>query len=604
MAVTSGIVYSSYAKSSRLYVSWTLVETNIANNQWKIQWTAGIEVGGGNLWYSNAVRIDSIYIGYSASLGSGTYSNFTANGTYNKLSDTIWIDANPDGNRNFTISINGWFYGLGNVSGSKSFDLPTIPRSSGVSATPGYIDSPLTISISRHSTAFTHTLSYAFGSASGTIATKTAETSLSWTPPIELCNQIPSALRGECTITCDTYNGSTKIGSSSTKVNIDIPKWVQLEPNSSCGSVIPYNAGTVAESISAFVQGYSKAEVTFIPENIGTSKAYGATPKSYYISFEGVNVTASPYRTGIISTAGAKQITCYVVDTRDRTTSFTLPFTVQAYSSPTLSDVSIFRCDKDGNADGEGTYISAKATATYSDLAGNNNVTFDVGYAVQGGGITERKTMPSGEALILGDGYVSTNSTYIVEIRLIDRLNRGAIYTDYVPTEKVFIQGGLGGNSAGFGKPPERDNVLDVAWDLQTRGDMYIGEAGHKVADFVIEEGFAANNEADQWQYRKWRSGRIELWLCKTMDSGAFSGDTAGVYYSTNQITIPWPDGFTLGTENAVTTISVNSSGLVFPAKVRAWAERGVSFYVGRFYGGKESISIDVQVYVSDYFSS
>ena len=598
MALSGTLDTSAYG-NRHLTFSWTATQS-IEKNTTTISWT--LKGAGSHSGYYLAapftVVIDGDVVYYS------TTRIELYNGT-TVASGTKTITHNADGTRSFKVDMSAAIYYFDvNVWNNKTWTLDTIPRASGVSCAEGYIGSPLAISISRHSTAFTHSLSYAFGSATGSIKDKTTETSIPWTPDIELCKQIPSALSGTCTITCDTYNGTSKIGSSSCKVKIAVPDWVQLEPNENCGSVNPYNTGTEAANISEFVQGYSKAEVTFIPENIGTSKAYGATPKSYYISFAGTNSTTSPYRTGVINTAGAKQITCYVVDTRNRTTSFTLPFTVQAYSSPTLSDVSIFRCDQHGNKDDNGTYIYAKATATYSDLAGNNNVTFDVGYAVQGGGITERKTMPSGEALILGDGYVSTNSTYIVEIRLIDRLNRGAIYTDYVPTEKVFLQGGFGGNSAGFGKPPERDNVLDVAWDLQTRGDLYIGEAGHKVADFVIEEGFAANNEADQWQYRKWRSGRIELWLCKTMDSGAFSGDTAGVYYSTNQITIPWPDGFTLGTENAVTTISVNSSGIVFPAKVRAWAERGVSFYVGRFYGGKESISIDVQVYVSDYFSS
>lgn len=156
---TEGIVYSGYAKSSRLYVSWTLVETDIANNRWKIRYAAGIEVGGGNLWYGNAVRIDSIYVGHSASLGSGTYSNFTANGTYEKFNDVIWIDGNPDGNRSFNISISGWFYQLGDVSGSKSFELPTIPRKSEIASvtfTDDAIERGFSVSFAPASTSFTH----------------------------------------------------------------------------------------------------------------------------------------------------------------------------------------------------------------------------------------------------------------------------------------------------------------------------------------------------------------------------------------------------------------------------------------------------------------
>lgn len=97
------------------------------------------------------------------------------------------------------------------VSGTHT--LTTIPRASSVSATAVNLGSATTVSISRASSSFTHTLTYSFGSATGTIATKTSSTSVSWTPPLSLANQIPSATSGTCTITCTTYNGSTSIGS-------------------------------------------------------------------------------------------------------------------------------------------------------------------------------------------------------------------------------------------------------------------------------------------------------------------------------------------------------------------------------------------------------
>jgi hypothetical protein len=593
MALSGSLNTNAYG-SRYLTLSWTATQS-IEKNESYISWT--LKGAGGSGYYMAApftVVIDGETVYYS------TTRIELYNGT-TVASGKKTIKHNDDGTRTFKVDFSAAIYYFDvNVWNNTTFTLDTIPRASGVAATTGYIDSPITISISRHATSFTHTLFYAFGSASGTIATETGETSLSWTPPIELCKQIPSALQGACTITCDTYNGSTKIGSSTTSVNIAVPKWVQLEPDSNCGSVKPYNTGTAAENIAAFVQGYSKAEVTFIPENIGTSKAYGATPKSFYISFEGVNVNASPYRTGLINTAGAKQITCYVVDTRDRTTSFTLDFTALEYAPPTLSDVSLFRCDKNGIANDEGTYFAAKATAKYSELSGNNYVTFDIGYAVVGGTIDndERKPMKSGETSILGDGYVSTQSTYLVEIRLIDRLNRGAIYTDFVPTEKVFLQGREGGNAAGFGKPPERDNVLDVAWDLQTRGDLYIGNKGHKVTDFVMELGEKTVGSA-LWQYRKWNTGRIEMWSRQDMESGAFSGEN-GFYYS-SPINVPLP--FALGSDKAVALVSIHSSGVTWAATAGAWAE-DVRFVVGRMYGGIDSLSLAVQIYVSGYLRS
>lgn len=46
------------------------------------------------------------------------------------------------------------------------------------------------IAISRASSSFTHTLTYKFGSSTGTIVSKTTSTSASWTPAISLANQM------------------------------------------------------------------------------------------------------------------------------------------------------------------------------------------------------------------------------------------------------------------------------------------------------------------------------------------------------------------------------------------------------------------------------
>ena len=53
----------------------------------------------------------------------------------------------------------------------------------------------VTINTPAVNNAYRHTLRYAFGSASGTIATGIAS-SVNWTPPVSLANQIPSATAG------------------------------------------------------------------------------------------------------------------------------------------------------------------------------------------------------------------------------------------------------------------------------------------------------------------------------------------------------------------------------------------------------------------------
>lgn len=129
-----------------------------------------------------------------------------------------WINHNNDGTKSISVSASFTSSSANLSSGSISgtVALPTIPRASGISATSVDIGSNTTISINRASSSFTHTITYSFGSLSGTIATKTSNTSINWEVPSSFYAQIPNAKYGTCTLTCTTYSGDTQIGSSTT----------------------------------------------------------------------------------------------------------------------------------------------------------------------------------------------------------------------------------------------------------------------------------------------------------------------------------------------------------------------------------------------------
>lgn len=548
----------------------------------------------------NPMSSSTAYFGYPIYAQITLAGNTVGSTTLKAASPSVWSSAIKYTSEWFTVSnktSGSTALAIRLYSGSGSsrdktytYSLTVDPASSDVKGANGYTGESMTISITRYSTAFTHTLKYSIGSASGTIAEKTSATSVSWTPPMELCNQMPSSLSGSCTITCETYSGTSLVGSKSTVIQLYVPKHVQLVPQEGCAVVIPYNVGTRAEDINAFVQGFSRAELTINSSLISTAGSYGATPKSYRVSFDGASIDAAPYRTGVVSSAGTKQITLYITDTRDRTTSITVDFTVHSYSAPTLSEISLFRCDSSGTADDSGTYISVNAVAVFSDIGGENSATLSARYSKVGEAFGEYISMSSGQTLIFGDGNVLADSTYIVELKLIDRLGRGVIYSDYIDTETVFFKGREGGTAAGFGKPPERDNVLDVAWDLQVRGDLFMGDSGEKVSDFIIETG-----ESGIWKYRKWHSGKAELWGRQTMDIGPFESPAANLYY-TGLISIDLP--FTLDSLTTTAFISIATSGVTFASSVRAWSNI-VNFSACRLYGGSTAISAVVQIYVT-----
>ncbi len=194
--------------------------------------------------------------------GTGTFS-ITINGTKTsksgvKLSiSTSWVEAmsasvivahNADGTKSVAISATGDLppTSLTSTSCGGTVSLPTIPRASSISCSIADIESYPTITISRASSSFTHTITYKFGSLSGTIATKTSATSItSWQIPASFYAQIPNAKTGKGTLTCTTFSGGTQIGNPTTCELSVTTNEGKCKPTVS-GTVVDTNAKTIA----------------------------------------------------------------------------------------------------------------------------------------------------------------------------------------------------------------------------------------------------------------------------------------------------------------------------------------------------------------------
>ena len=182
------------------------------------------------------------------------------------MSATISVPHNADGTKSVVISATGSLAptSLTETNCSGTVTLPTIPRASSISCTEANIESNPTITITRASSGFTHTITYKFGTLSGTIATKTTATSItSWAIPAAFYAQIPNAKRGSGTLTCTTYNGSSTVGTS------DCTFWVSTD-ETKCkptvsGHVIDTNPDTVdltGDAENTLVRFYSTASCT------------------------------------------------------------------------------------------------------------------------------------------------------------------------------------------------------------------------------------------------------------------------------------------------------------------------------------------------------
>ena len=259
------------------------------------------------------------------------------------------IVGNADGTKSVSIAANfqcftldgrggsGW-----SVSGSQNVTLHTIPRTSSISMPATTMGSANNITITRASSSFTHTLTYSFGSATGTIATKTTSTSVSWTPPTSLASQIPNSTSGSCTLTCYTYNGSTLVGTSTATVTLSVP--TSIKPTITSITATRVN-GDVPSSWGIYVQPKSKVTLTLN----GAAGAGGSTISSYSITGGGLSYTQSSVTTGFLNTSGSITFTGKVCDSRGRwSDEKTVTITVVAYAAPKISAYSTHRCTSAG----------------------------------------------------------------------------------------------------------------------------------------------------------------------------------------------------------------------------------------------------------------
>ena len=277
------------------------------------------------------------------------------------------ISHNNDGTKTVTLSgmwcsaiSGGWApYSL-SVSGEVT--LPTIPRAT----TPGIggvtMGETAHISLPRASSGFTHTLRYVFGGAAETIASGVT-TGYDWLVPESLAAQIPNAASGKGTLTCETYSGSTCIGTKSVTFTASVPGSMKPTVLSGWAAVSYDNSGTAAENMAAWVQGYSKAKATFDASKVTCRQ--GAGISKFSITYLGKTTTGNPCRTETISTTGAT-VRCTVTDSRGLTAWEDFNIALLEYAPPALVGADLFRSDGEGAAADGGAHIAGVARARYS----------------------------------------------------------------------------------------------------------------------------------------------------------------------------------------------------------------------------------------------
>lgn len=320
----------------------------------------------------------------------------------------------------------------------------------------------VTINTPAVNSAYRHTLRYAFGGASGTIATGIAS-SVSWTPPVSLAIQIPSATAGSGTIYCDTYSGSTLLGTKSVSITLTVS-----------GSVVP-SAGTLSAALAEdtsgtglYVKGMGKAKLTLS----GASGAYGSSINSYTITGGGWTATNGALTTGTLASAGNITFTATVTDSRGRKASTTRAISVIDYTKPGVAVCDVYRCDADGNRKKAGTYFAVEINASYSAITGNTlNITARYKKQSESSYGTAANVTNNGKT-VLGGGNIGASTTYDVLVTVADKYN--SLLIQRTLSTKSVLQSFKRSAGAAIGKVAELANWLDVAWNTRIRGNLQV----------------------------------------------------------------------------------------------------------------------------------
>lgn len=444
MASSGSFSNSIVSGHYKLKVDWSQAQ-NVSANTSTItcrlylinDWSLGI--GG---------RTNTCTIGGTAK--SFTSSSISGTGTHTLGTVSQSVSHNSDGTKSITIS--AVFKIQATISGTYYEQITAS-----------------TITVTRASSSFTHTLSYTFGSEKGTIVTKTTSTSVSWTPPLTLADQIPKSTTGTCTITCTTYNGNTSIGSKTCTMTLTVPASIKPTITSLTAERID---GTVPSTWGIYVQSKSKAKLTVN----GAEGSYGSTIASYSISGGGFAGSSASLTTGFLNSYGDITFTATVTDSRGRiSAAVKVTITVERYFVPYFETYTSQRCDSSGNLQDEGTYILGNALYNRAPCGNNNRVTRTIYYKRSSDSqwTNAGVIFSSGDPIVFGGGNISTEYSYDIRYTIIDQFNTVSVQ-DIVSTAAVVMDFKSGGKGLAVGKVSETDNCFEVSedWDVKVYGKL------------------------------------------------------------------------------------------------------------------------------------
>lgn len=387
----------------------------------------------------------------------------------------------------------------------------TAPVPSEVSASDGYIDLNLKITLNKHSVYCTHTLTYSFEGATGTIITQTADTEITWHVPYELYAQIPNSKYGICEIKCITYYNEVAIGENTCEVKL-------TAAIKRCGPELTFTAEDINEATLALTGDPLK----YIRYRSNVQCTLDITPRGYAtITEKYINNQLVTDDVVVYEGVNQSSYTGKVKDSRGYTTTYSalgsslVPY-IPLTCNPTVNRLTM----------AEETVVISVRGNFYSGSFGlhNNTLRLQYRYSAPDEPVGEWQDIDTTNIAYGTSSYYSTqpialnsnfsySKEYQIEIRATDGAS-GIVLSEEIRTLPImkFIP------------------VFDwgeTGFNFNVPITLYGQEL-----DYIVDQG-----TSNGWTYRKWNSGVAEAW--KTISAQGInpaSRNLNGFYYSDEQV--------------------------------------------------------------------
>ena len=330
-------------------------------------------------------------------------------------------------------------------------EIPTIPRATTptLSASSVACGSNITINLPRHSSSFTHRISYKIGGKDKGTITTNAGTSFAWTVP-NLGSYMPNSTGVWVVLRVETMSGSTVIGYKDIGFTATAPSsWV---PTASISSIAEATANLATQ-----FGGYVQSKSTLRVKSAG-SGSNGSSISSYVVTIQGRKYNGTDITSAAISASGTVPVTLTVTDSRGRTASKTQNVTVLAYSPPQITVSSVARTSDEATT----------ATCTYNfsiaSVNSKNTKAFYIQY-LNGSTWTDITRMSD---VYTKSGSVTSGAVFGVDATTKVRFVAQDYFTSVIVEKEVgptftLMNFGAGGKSLAIGRVSDNEGTYQCA---------------------------------------------------------------------------------------------------------------------------------------------